>query len=440
MIKWLFLLYIVGTFTFAEIITLKDGTVLHGVVLQYSEEDFILKTFDKKEFTIKWAFLHKINKQKLQKKLGLATDTPKISLTKGVVLYLRNGATLKGRLLSKGSSITVKTKNGDISVPRNNVLNIEKQKIEITDVYSINEIYSREQKKYNFDDADEQWKLANFLVAVGAVEQAKKHFERAQELSPDYAEKSKDLAGTFDKFSEEQAEQKAYRKYQLYLRAGRYGDARSALEELRAYKTKEEIDDYLKRISQSEQSYYKKSIAPLFFRRISSEITSLSLDRKSTLEVVKEKLLNETYSKIMKEIAEKYAVSETEVENFLQKRGKDNLERYNFGRGTFVVGLGRDTERVENFDKIQSFFKARRVAVSSQKISEEDWWKKESSSQKREWLHAFFYLNKLQIEKEQWKICPQCAAKGFVKSGRRNLLCPSCQGVKFERVVAVSKR
>ena len=175
----------------------------------------------------------------------------------------------------------------------------------------------------------------------------------------------------------------------------------------------------------------------MFFSKISSGITSLSLDRKITIDEAKEKLLGEVYDQTLKDIAEKYSLSEAQVTAYLEKRDKRNFDSYSLGRGTFVVGLGRDTEKVENFSKIQALAQAQGRRVTSQKISAEDWWKKESSSQKREWLHGFFWLNKLQVEKEQWKICPQCRAQGFIKSGRRNVSCPRCQGVKFERVVFV---
>lgn len=418
-------------------ITLKDGSVLHGVISQYTEESFVLKTFDNREFTIYWNLLHETNREEVQQKLGLTTKVLKVELVKGVVMYLRNGATLRGRVVSKGDLVVVKTKNGNISVPRNNIVKVEKAKIQITDVYSVSEIYEKIEKRYDFDNAEQQWKLANYLVAIGAVEQAKKHFERAQELSPEYAEKSDALAGEFDKFSEQQEEQKIYRKYQLYLRAGRYKDAKEVLKELGTYKTEEEINEYVKKIDEKQAVYYTKNIAPLFFSKISSGITSLSLDRKITIDEAKEKLLGDVHDEALKDIAKKYSLSEAQVAAYLEKRDKRNFDSYSFGRGTFVVGLGRDTEKVENFSKVQALAQAQGRRVTSQKISAEDWWKKESSSQKREWLHGFFWLNKLQVEKEQWKICPQCRAQGFIKSGRRNVSCPRCQGVKFERVVFV---
>ncbi|BBM85286.1 hypothetical protein [Candidatus Uabimicrobium amorphum] len=435
--RWLILLCVLGSFSFAEMITLKDGTVLHGVISQYTEESFVLKTFDNREFTVYWSFLHQINRDELQQKLGLATKTPQVELVKGVVMYLRNGATLRGRVVSKGDLVVVKTKNGNISVPRNNIVKVEKAKVPITDVYSVSEIYKKVEGRYDFDNADEQWKLANYLVAIGAVEQAKKHFDRAQELSPEYAEKSQALAGEFDKFSEQQEEQKIYRKYQLYLRAGRYKDAKEVLKELGTYKTEEEIAEYIKKIDEKEATYYTKNVASLFFSKISSQITSLSLDRKITIDEAKEKLLGDVYDQALKDVATKYSLSEAQVTSYIEKREKRNLSNHNFGRGTFVVGLGRDTSKVENFAKVKALAQSQGRRVVSQKISAEDWWKKESSSQKREWLHGFFWLNKLQIQKEQWKICPQCRAQGFVKSGRRNVSCPRCQGVKFERVVFV---
>ena len=418
-------------------ITLKDGSVLHGVISQYTEESFVLKTFDNREFTIYWNLLHETNRDEVQQKLGLTTKVLKVELVKGVVMYLRNGATLRGRVLSKGDLVVVKTKNGNISVPRNNIVKVEKAKIEITDVYSVSEIYEKIENRYDFDDAEQQWRLANYLVAIGAVEQAKKHFERAQELSPEYAEKSDALAGEFDKFSEQQEEQKIYRKYQLYLRAGRYNDAKEVLKELGTYKTEEQINEYVKKIDEKQAVYYTKNIAPLFFSKISSGITSLSLDRKITIDEAKEKLLGNVYEEALKDVGEKYSLSEVQVAAYLEKRDKRNFDSYNLGRGTFVVGLGRDTEKVENFAKVQALAQAQGRRVTSQKISAEDWWKKESSSQKREWLHGFFWLNKLQVEKEQWKICPQCRGQGFIPSGRRNVSCPRCQGVKFERVVFV---
>ena len=75
--------------------------------------------------------------------------------------------------------------------------------------------------------------------------------------------------------------------------------------------------------------------------------------------------------------------------------------------------------------------------------TKEEWWTRSQSSEREQWMMAFWAENakKVEVTGEKWEDCERCGAKGYIQfSGSQGdvlrAVCPRCQGHMRDRGVS----
>lgn len=190
-ILFLFLFLLLTSYTHAILIWLKDGSVIQCEIIDTKGEMVIVKRLDNGgTLEIPFRAIQEKCRYQILKKLGLVSDPKVLLKIPGVRIYLKTGGIVVGRFLKKkGRYIMIRNRSGVVPVPRSNILKKEKFEVPINKIYRAEELYKEVSSNYDLKNANDNYKLAKFLLKLKEYEKAKFHFEKAKELRPALAQR-----------------------------------------------------------------------------------------------------------------------------------------------------------------------------------------------------------------------------------------------------------
>lgn len=419
---------------FCMFLTLVDGTILSGEILENDENKIVFRRWDNQGvIEITWENIHIIQRQQLQKKFGWI-QTQEVSHTiPGFTFYLKAGGSITGKVLYRQKNIIkIKTKNAILQIPASNILKEEAVDVPMVDVFKPQELYIEICKRYNLGKADHHLQLAQFLLQISEWEKAKIHFTKAQEMDTKLKPQAEAMQQKMTELIQEQNRKKLFQKYQLYKNTQRFGDALKVVEQLKNFVDAQELERYKQEILTLQKEYLRTAVAQQWARKVQQKIANLAYDRNTLLSDVQKYLLQDLDNDVIVDLTKELQINEADVQNYWENRPKDTLHIHSYQDGTFIVGLkGKNSEKTTtNIPALKlEGWNENRLKTA------QEWWDSATSSTRREWMAAFYFENRWEIVRHDLKSCPNCSGKGTQYSMEDIVLCISCHGIKYERIV-----
>ncbi len=439
---FLFLYMLLLSQSNAILITMSDGTILQGDIIDYNEEFLSFQTVDESIFLeISWSELNPKQVEILKKEFSLEPKAPEARQVKGYIVYLKRGGIVEGVLQEKKSQVfVIKNRSGKFPIPKRNILKLEKKGLSLTEVYTPSELYVQARRKFDLKSASGHMKLALFLLRTKAYEKAKNHLEEARRISPSLSSEVETILIQITEAQEKNEKRKWLQLFHTYQRTHRYKRASEALDKIKDDLSEEEYLNHQKELLSSQEKHLPNAIAQAWLNQIQRKVSQISFDRKINLEEAQENLFQTSESEVIENLVTEFSLSVAEVKAYFDKRSLSSPKRFSYGSGTFIVGLSgkkpKSSQGVESWEKIKELA-AQKItdAESEEEVSPEGWWEKANSTERRQWLMARYLEARMQVESYQVKNCPHCSSRGTRKKGRKNILCPRCQGHRFDRTV-----
>lgn len=465
----------------AEIVRLRDGTLLHGEILRFDEASgFRLRRVDTGgEVELRWEHLPAEEVQRLKAGRGFTGDDVQPWLVNVVHLVLKNGTTETGVLVEGGKpdAFTLRRRSGTDSFPRQYVRNVEPGKVEGLSVYAPEDLYPLILAELG-TPADAAGHFAAAVACEGAklYEQSVTHYEAARQLDPQLkpeliAQRLVRLAVRIEDRAET-AEIDAIRN-RLYKK--QFDEALAAAAAFReAYPSSRQLGDLVEleaRIGREREAHYAARVISDYFSFLGKVLGELARNDAMALGPAMELLEEGVHTGIVERLSASYRMDGAEVERLWEARSGGSTRTSGYGTGTFILGeeralnwIGADEAEEDEAEaapgeddleaRIAEVLKKRedeakkRASKSSgakaleEGITPDEWWASSPTDDRVRWLTAYYaeFSGHVTVVRAKPRPCRQCTGEGTVevlneKGEVERGACPICKGLKVERLV-----
>jgi len=466
----------------AEIVHLKDGTLLHGEIIAFDEASgFRLRRVDTGgEVGLRWEHLPPEEVRRIKASRGFTGDEVQPWLVNVVHLVMKNGTTETGVLVEGGKpdSYTLRRRSGTDSFPRQHVRSVEPGRAEGLSIYPAEELYGVIQAELGTPvNAAGQFEMAVACEGAGLYEQAREHYQAARELDarlkPDLIEQRIARLAVKIEDRAETAEIDAIRN-RLYKK--QFDEALQAVAAFReAYPASRQLGDLVlleADIGRQREAHYAAKVISDYFSFLGKTINEVAREDGMTIGGAMELLEDGVHPEIVARLAETYRMTEPAIEALWQARSGGSVRTSGYGTGTWILGeeralhwVGADDEedeaavqpaeteedlqkRIEEVLKKREEEAKKRAATSAstralqEGITQDEWWASAANDDRVRWLTAYYaeFSGHLTVLRAKPRPCRQCNALGTVealneKGEVEQAPCPVCKALKYERLV-----
>ena len=470
----------------AEIVRLKDGTLLHGDIVSFDEATgFRLHRVDTGgEVSLRWEHLPPDEVKRIKAERGFTGDEVQPYLVNVVHLVMKNGTTETGLLVEGGKpdSYTLRRRSGTDSFPKQYVRSVEPGRAEGLSIYPPEELYAVIQQDLGTPvDAAGHFQMAVACEGAGLYELARDHYESARtmdaRLKPDLIALRIERLGVKIEDRAETAEIDDIRN-RLYKK--QYDEALAAVAGFRErYPHSRQLGELTLLegdIGRQRHEHYAAKVISDYFSFLGKTIGEVSRQDGMTIGGAMELLEDGVHPAIVKRLAETYRMDEAAIADLWKNRSGGSVRTAGYGTGTFILGeeralnwIGSDDEsdaaaaaaapagpddlqqRIEDVLKKREEEAKKRAQKSAsardlqEGITPDQWWDSAPTDDRVRWLTAYYAEfcedAHLTILRAKPRNCRQCNAVGTVEGlNEKNevvqVACPLCKGLKFERLVS----
>ncbi len=421
--------------TLAMFLALNDGTLILGEIVEQDESKIVFRRWDNDGILeIPWALIHNQQKTELQQKVGLIAPSENNITISGVNIYFKNGGNMLGKIIErKAQVIILKNKSGNIPIPLNNIMKEEPCEIPLLEAFKPLEVYNEIYKRFDLSKAEGNWELAQILTSIGDSAKAKQLLEKTQSLDEGYRAKVETLLQKISKTEQENQQQKSLQKYFMYRNSKRFTEAIQVLESLKDSLEEQTWQQYYDEVLQQQKDFMLENVSLRWAKKAGQKISSIAMDSKRNLAEVQDYLKKTINTEIIKELSEELKISEENVQNYWENRKQSNEYRFSYRDGTFIVGMqGQNTS-----GQIQGRGYSNTILRNSRLATPQEWWQSSSSTNRKEWLSAYYFEHNFDLIRQELKTCPNCSGQGTQYVGGKIVVCSYCHGLKNERIIVV---
>ena len=434
-----------GEFSRPIKVRLKSGNHIIGRVLEKecSDEALVMRELrSKMKRKIRWGDVKDSQAHELRVKLGFEVKERESGLRlTGVEIKTKSGATFRGLLTNKRTAekdgvYILKRADGErrISVGdvRSGPTEVEMDALE---VYTPTELYTERVKKSPPQTAEEHFRMGDFAAFIGALAQAKMHFEKCIEMGsekyPDSLVK-RHLERVETRLGNAEAENLLKEIGQATWRK-RW---KAAADLVKAFREKYgEDEDLMKALGRLEaalrerrQGHFAREVPRQLRRRIKSllgkkvrisgELTLREATDYAGGEPSDEKSV--AYEAILA-LSEKLGISDEEVLEFWNLRGKRAIQKAFYRDGTFIV-IENLEDALAKAPKPKTGKNMPRPPKPNPIKTPEGWFKSKRKARKysdlRDFLYAWWADNSSMVDllEPKSEICNTCHGRGFTQS------------------------
>jgi hypothetical protein len=466
----------------AEIVRLKDGTLLHGDIVAFDEASgFRLHRVDNGgEISLRWEHLPPEEVKRIKASRGFTGDEVAPYQVNVVHLVMKNGTTETGVLVEGGKpdSYTLRRRAGTDVFPKQFVRSVEPGKAEGLAIYPAEELYGVIQADLGTPaDAAGHFQMAVACEGAGLYELAREHYDAARtldpKLKPDLIPLRIDRLAVKIEDRDETVEIDEIRN-RLYKK--QFDEALDAVTAFRErYPHSRQLGELAVLegdIGRQRLDYYSARVISDYFSFLGKTISEVAREDGMTIGGAMELLEDGVHPAIIKRLAESYRMTEEGIQQLWDTRSGGSVRTAGYGSGTFILGeeralnwIGSDDDedapeatqpqaeddlqkRIEDvLKKREEEAKARSDKSSSTKalqegITPDQWWDAAPNDDRVRWLTAFYAeeAGHVTVLRAKPRNCRQCNAVGTVpglneKGEAIDMACPTCKGLKYERLV-----
>jgi hypothetical protein len=471
----------------AEIIRLRDGTLVHGEITEFDEgTGFTLVRADNGgRVHLRWEHLPPAEVTRLKEARGFTGEDPQPWLVDVVHLVMKNGTTESGILVDEGraDAYTLRRRNGTDSFPKQYVNTVETGRADGLSVYSPDDLYEAMVASLGTPTAAAQhFALAVACEGAGLYQQAMDNYAAVQQLDPKL--KADLIAARLPRLSiklEDKAETAFLDDIRNRLYRKQFDDALAMVQQFRKqYPASRQLGDVARlegQIGRDRQDFYEAKVVSDYFSFLGKALNEIARRDGMTLGAAVTLLDDSVHKDIIKRIAVSYRTSEEQTAQLWATRHGGSVRTSSYGTGTFVLGeqkaldffdkpegaAGKQAakpveapktdegleKRIEDvLKKQEADAKSRAKQKTAQKdltagVSPDEWWAAASTDDKVAWLSSYYaeFSGQIQLLRARPRSCRTCDAVGTIqqmnqeKGEMEAVPCPTCKGLKAERLV-----
>ena len=474
-------LAVLATSAAAEIVKLRDGSLVHGTITEFDEASgFTVRRVDTGgELRLRWEHLPPDEVRRIKASRGFTGEEAEPWMVDVVHLVMRNGTTETGVLVEGGppSSYRLRRRGVEDSFPRGQVRTVEPGQVEGLEVYSPEDLY-REIVAVLGAPTDAVGQLALAIACEGAklYEAARDHFLAVRELDP--ALKSELVATRLAQIAikiEDAAETAELDEVRSRLYRKQFEQARELAASFRqrypASRQQGELVVLEGEIDRGKREHFGRRIVGDYFDLLERHANELARDDGVTLDVVRQLCEEGIHAEIVAQLAKDYVMTEDGVQVLWDRRSGGSVRTSSYSDGTFILGkdkaldFGRfDTEEEtvdpevaseDQFDDLVEKVKKQREALAQQRRASsrgnaladngpnpDEWWAAADTDTRRRWILSYYaeFSAALRVIEAKPRSCRRCDATGIVQGTNDKgeiveLGCPVCKGLRQERIV-----
>lgn len=468
----------------AEIVRLKDGTLVHGEIEAFDEgTGFTLRLADTGGVVeLRWEHLGTGEVRRIKESRGFTGEDVEPYLVNVVHLVLSNGTTETGRLVDDGRQdvFTLKRRSGTDSFPRQYVGSVESGKAEGLSIYAPEELYG-----VILDEQGSPSTAAGHLaVAVacegaGLYEHALEHYQLVQQLDPKL--KAELIATRVDRARiriEDKAETAVLDEIRNRLYKNQFDEALAMVADFKqTYPDSRQLGELTAlqaEVGRRRHDHYADRIVSDYFAFLGKSLGEIARKDGMTLGVALETLDAAVHDEVIRKLAAAYKVTEETAAQMWAARQGGSVRTASYGTGTFILGkqkalawVGKDDEAGADDpadtapaedddleDRIEKLLKKRQDEASkrakesaagqelSEGITPDEWWAAATTDERQHFLTAYYAENakQLKVLRAKPRNCRFCEGLGTIemmndKGEVEARTCQTCKGLKYERLV-----
>lgn len=467
----------------AEVLRLKDGTLVHGDIVEFDEEVGVtLERVDNGGVLhLRWEHLDPAEVKRIKEDRGFTGEEPEAFMVDVVHLVLNNGTTESGILVEnqRRDVFTLRQRSGEKAFPKNYVRRVEPGRVEGLVIYAPEDLYDLILLEMGTPvDAESQFNLAVACEGASLYEQGLEHYVSAGELDPVYREELISLRKERLTIKIEDAAETAILdgiRNRLYRK-----QFEEALAEVVTFRETYPLSRQLGDLEQLEQevlarrqSHYAGRIISDYFSFLGKSLSVIARTSSMTMEVAVEMVDGSVHDDIMTRLSESYGMGVETLEDMWGERKGASIRTAGYATGTFILGEDKaldwqigeeesvDSEALEVDDdddlqdRIEKVLKKRQEeraqraeAARGNKllddgITPEEWWAGNSLDDRQRWLLAYYaeFSTHLEVVRAKPKDCRRCQGEGQIqvlndKNEYEYITCTVCKGLQVERIVS----
>jgi len=451
---------------------LQNGSKVVGKLIEAECTDKVIVLRDvrtRRKMTIPWGKLRPDFARKLRIDLGFEVAEAKGGhMLEADQLRNRTGNVFTGMILNRGTAAKdghykLKTADGILTIRVGDVRDIKKVQVDARIVYTPDELYEMKLKEKEPTTAVDHFQLAEYARFVGALAQAKEHFEIVLRMNdPKYSAGAieRAIAGIVELMNSAEADA-LLRTAEKHIVYNRFEKARV---ELDAFKEKYGDDERFTRefaaleakLEERRREYYTAQVAKKLRDAVKDALAKKVKEPDLSIREAMNFAAGEASSEdsvsyiAIEQIASKLGIKAEEVVELWKERPKRAIQKAFYRDGTFIV--------VEDLqDALAKAPKARApkgkksapAPRPSARMTADRWWQAKVNQRRwsdlRDFLYAYWAEKSGAVElmppKEEG--CPTCAGKGYVMQSvstpQGNAIyadrCGNCYMAKHFRVV-----
>jgi len=454
-------------------VRLKNGSRVVGYVVEKECSDTAIVLRDvrtRRKITIPWNKIRPDMARKLRIDLGFEVAEAKgghrieADRIRNKTGNLFTGVILNPKTAQKDGYYELKTADGVLKIRVGDVREQTKVEVDAGLVYTPVELYELKLKEREPVTASDHYQLAEYARIVGALPQAKEHYEtvlRVDEEKKYPPAAIERLLALVDKLLASQEARDMLADVQKDIVFNRFEKATAALAAFREKYGDDEMfakeaESLEKRMVERREEYFAEQIA----KRLLAEVKALLAKRVKEPELTIREAMNyaageasaedSVSSQAIANVAAELKIEPDEVIELWKLRPKRSLQKAFYRDGTFIV-LENLEDALAKAPK-PKFPKGKQKPKMPQpraKMTADRWWKNKVTLRKWRDLRDFLYAHwaeksgavELIVPKDEG--CPTCAGKGFLvqtlQSGGGNVIysdrCPTCHMATKFRIV-----
>jgi tetratricopeptide (TPR) repeat protein len=452
-------------------VELKNGKRIFGRVVESECTDDVLvirEIRSKVKRTVKWSEIKDKVAHKLRVDLGFEVEARESGLKiAGVEITNKAGSTFQGLLVNaktaqKDGVYILKRADGERRIRATDVRDGPREiMMDALEVYTPLELYEQRIKEKPPETAEDHFQLGDFAAFVGALEQAKMHFEKVLEMgSTKFPESlvNRHLERVKARLANAEAENalKLIRQHTWRKRWKQASEGIAAFKE--NYKDDEGLIKDVERLDaalkEKRQDYFTGAIPRLLRDTVKKLIAKKVREPELTLKMAQDYAGGEAgdeetaTAEALAAVGEKLGITPEEVVEFWKLRRKRTVYKAFYRDGTFIV-IDNLEDALAKAPKPPSGKNTPKPPKPSPIQTPDGWWdgkiKARKYSEARDWLYAWWAENAGMVELMDPKKenCQTCAGKGWtqamIQTSQGSIpffnRCQNCHMAKHFRVV-----
>lgn len=469
----------------AEIVRLRDGTLVHGTILEFDEATgFLFERADTGgQLRLRWEHLPASEVARIKAGRGFTGEDPQPFLVDVVQLVLRNGTTETGLLVDDGRAdlYTLRRRNGVESFPRQYVRAVETARVEGLAIHPPEELYPLVAgDRAGSTETAVQFQLAVDCEGAGLYERAAEHYALVRQLDPSYrAELIAARAARVQIKIEDKVETAVLDEIGNLLYKNRFEEAYAAVARFReAYPASRQLGELAAleaEIGRRRAQFYAGKIVSDYFSFLNKTLGEIARQPGMTLGGALELLDGVVHEEVLARLDDGYGIGAQAVAELWSRRSGGSNRTSSYGTGTFILGKDKALDwvgsasadedeadsgveapaddadlqaRIEEVLKKRQEEAAKRAASAksslelTEGITPDEWWAGASTDDRVRWLAAYYaeFGGGLSVLRAKPRNCRTCNALGTVEGvNEKNEVviktCGTCKGLKVERIV-----